>query len=410
MPSSSAWTPFPRYREEPEPDIASADDEVTPREHDLIVRYAIIGIFVVLATAALSITKVIALPVTAGVIFGLVLGPLVDWLVRRKVPQLLAAALVVMLFLGVLIGSLTVLAVPIAAWSDQFPAMLAALKSKLVVAFAFVAEFKTAAASLAGNSGELEVNVAQGNPLFDIAASSSAAAGGLLIFVATVYFWLATRRHLKARVLRLCLGRDARKSAGSFFEEIETRCARYFGLVTLINLGMGVATTLIAWLAGLPFPIFWGALAFLLNYLAFIGPIIVTVLILSGALINAPSLLAALAPAAAYFAIHLLEGNVVTPIFVGRRLTVPPFLVFMGFVFWLWLWGPVGAVLSTPILLVAMVAQEEFAKYRKAQAEETEPDAALDPEAAKLPDPRSSDRTGTAARPVRWPVKTAWPA
>ncbi len=137
--------------------------------------------------------------------------------------------------------------------------------------------------------------------------------------------------------------------------------------MTVINLGMGVVTAIIAWLAGMPYPVFWGALAFVMNYLAFIGPFIVTVTMFAGALLEAPTLLAAIAPAAAYFIVHLIEGNAVTPVFVGRSLTVSPFLVFIGFIFWLWLWGPVGAVLSTPILLVAMVAQEEFAAYRQAQ-------------------------------------------
>jgi predicted PurR-regulated permease PerM len=371
MLSSSAWRPFPRYMAEPEIEEESQDD-VTPYEHDLIVRYAIIGIFVILATTALYLTKVIALPVTAGLIFGLVLGPPVDWLVRRGVPQHLAAAIVVLLGVGLLLFSITLLAVPIAGWSDRAPAMMAALQARLAGVFLFMDELKRAAGALTGKSGA-ELNVSQGNPLLDIAVSSSTAAGGLLIFVATVYFWLATRRHLKARTLRLCLGSGARKSAGAFFQEIETRVAHYFGLVTLINLGMGVMALAIAWLAGLPFPVFWGALAFLLNYLAFIGPIIVTVLLLAGALLDAPSLLATIWPAAAYYVLHLIEGNAVTPIFVGQRLTVSPFLVFIGFIFWLWLWGPVGAVLSTPILLVAMVAQEEFAAYRKAQRAEATP-------------------------------------
>ena len=309
----------------------------------------------------------------AGIIFGLVLGPLVDWLVRRAIPQHLAAAIIVFAGLAIILAAITVLAVPIAGWSDQAPAMMAALKAKLKDVFVFADELKRAASTLSGKSGS-EIAVAQGNPLLDIAMSSSTAAGGMLVFVATVYFWLATRRHLKARVLRLCLGRDARKSAGAFFEEIEARVARYFGLVTVINLGMGLLTMTIAWMAGLPYPVFWGALAFMMNYLAFIGPMIVTVMLFAGALLTAPSLLAALAPAAAYFALHLVEGNAVTPVFVGRRLTVSPFLVFIGFVFWLWLWGPVGAVLSTPILLVAMVAQEEFARYRKTQAEDADPD------------------------------------
>lgn len=371
MLNTSAWRPFPRYMAEPEVEDVADDlhEDVTPSEHDLIVRYTIIGIFVILATAALYLTRIIALPITAGIIFGLVLGPAVDALVRRSVPQHLAAAIVVLAFLSVIVSAIMVLAVPVAGWSDQGPAMVAALKSKLAGIFVMMEDAKAALGSLMGKSGT-ELSVSQGNPLIDLAMSSSAIAGGMLIFVATVYFWLATRRHLKARALRLCLGRGARKSAGAFFQEIESRVARYFTLVTVINLGMGLLTMGIAWLAGLPYPVFWGALAFVLNYLAFIGPIIVTATLFAGALIDAPSALAAIWPAAAYFVIHLIEGNAVTPVFVGRRLTVSPFLVFIGFIFWLWLWGPVGAVLSTPILLVAMVAQEEFSRYRAAQAEE----------------------------------------
>jgi predicted PurR-regulated permease PerM len=352
-----------------EPEVEDLDEDVTPSEHDLIVRYTIIGIFVILTTAALHLTQAITLPITAGVIFGLVLGPAVDWMVRRNVPQHLAAAIVVLLFLGVIASAIMVLAVPMAGWSDKAPAMMTALQTKLAGVFAIMDQAKAALGSLMGKSGA-ELSISQGNPLIDIAMSSSTVAGGMLVFVATVYFWLATRRHLKARALRFCLGRGARKSAGAFFQEIETRVARYFGLVTLINLGMGLITMTIAWLAGLPFPIFWGALAFVLNYLAFIGPMIVTIMLFAGALIDAPFVLAAIWPAAAYFVINLIEGNAVTPVFVGNRLTVSPFLVFIGFIFWLWLWGPVGAVLSTPILLVAMVAQEEFARYRAAQADE----------------------------------------
>jgi predicted PurR-regulated permease PerM len=376
MLNASAWRPFPRYMAEPEPEEVAAAGEITPQDHDLILRYAIVGIFIILATAALHLTRVISLPVTAGVIFGLVLGPPVDAMVRRGVPQHLAAGLVVLLgviLLLMLIGTLTV---PIAAWSDQVPRMVYALKLKLVGVLAYMEEFKQFAENISGAEGA-KVNVSDGNPLVSIAISSTAAAGGLLIFVATVYFWLATRRHLKARVLRLCLGRDARKSAGVFFEEIESRTARYFGLVTVINLGMGVISLLIAWAAGLPYPLFWGALAFFLNYLAFIGPIIVAVAFFAAGLLSSPNVLVAVWPAAAYYTVHLIEGNLVTPLVIGRRLTISPFLVFISFVFWLWLWGPIGAVLSTPILLVGLVAREEFLNYRRAllEAEKAEAEA-----------------------------------
>jgi predicted PurR-regulated permease PerM len=369
MLKATAWRPFPRYRpEDAEPEDAAPSRELSPQEHDLVLRYAIVGIFVMLATLALYLTRVISLPVTAGVIFGLVLGPPVDAMVRRGVPQHLAAAIVVLAGVFVLLMLVATLTVPIAAWSDQVPAMVTALKLRLVSVLNVMEEFKRFASGLAGDEGA-KISVSDGNPLVTIALSSTTVAGGLLVFVATVYFWLATRRHLKARVLRLCFGRDARRSAGSFFEEIETRTARYFGLVTIINLGMGLISMAIAWWAGLPYPVFWGALAFFLNYLAFIGPIIVTVAFFAAGLLSSPSLLVASAPAAAYFVVHLIEGNAVTPVFVGRRLTISPFLVFISFIFWLWLWGPIGAVLSTPILLVAMVAREELVKYREAAQE-----------------------------------------
>lgn len=371
MLKTSAWKPFPRYMaepEEPEHHDGSHPD-VTPQEHDLILRYAIVVIAVIMGMAALHISQVISLPITAGIIFGLVLGPVVDWLVKHSVPQHLAAAIVTLLFLGVILLSLSILAVPLAGWSDQAPAMWAALQRKLGTFIKVIDDFKAAVAGLMGKTGR-EVSISQGDPLMTLAMSSSTIAGGTFIFIATIYFWLATRRHLKARILRLCLGRGARKSAGSFFQEIEARVARYFGLVTVINLAMGIVTMAIAWAAGMPFPVFWGALAFLLNYLAFIGPIIVTVMIFAGALLDAPTPWSAFVPTAAYFVLHLIEGNLVTPLVVGRSMTVSPFLVFTGFLFWLWLWGPAGAVLSTPILLVAMVGREEFVAYRKAQAEE----------------------------------------
>lgn len=88
-------------------------------------------------------------------------------------------------------------------------------------------------------------------------------------------------------------------------------------------------------------------------------------------------------PAAVYYLLHLVEGNLVTPLVVGSRLTISPFLVFISFVFWLWLWGPIGAVLSTPILLVGLVAREEVANYRRALQEAEQ--AAAETSAAEAP-------------------------
>jgi predicted PurR-regulated permease PerM len=374
----SAW--LNRDREEP---IEDEPEATGPQPHDVVLRYATVGILVILMTAGLHLAKTIAMPIVGGLIFGLVLGPLVDRMMRARVPQGVAAAALVLTGVLVLAVVVAIFAAPFALWSDKLPGIVAALRDRFADVGDLVKRIQGMTSGLTESATPSNVPrvVAvdeSSSPLVDIAISSTAAAGGMLIFIATIYFYLATRRHLKARALRLCLGGSARRSAGAFFERIETKIASYFGVVTIINLGMGLVTAIIAWAAGLPFPLFWGLVATILNYIAFVGPTIMTALLFGAGLLDENAGWMAAAPAFAYFVCHLIEGNIITPIFVGRRLTLSPFLVFVSFVFWLWLWGPVGAILSTPILLVISLSIEAVGEYRKLEAQEAPAAVAAD--------------------------------
>lgn len=362
---------FPRQPEadaEPPPDEPGLFDL---GDHDPIVRYAAAGIFVILATAALAIARPVALPVTAGVVFGLVLGPLTDGLARRGLPHPAAAGLVVVTGALALMAIFAVLAAPVAMGADQIPAIVDTLRAKLDGMFDMLRRLQGGPAAAPAAAAGTGVGASL-SPLLNIAMTSTSAAGGLLIFIGAIYFYLSTRRQLKARVLRLCLGRDARQVAGTFFEEVESRIAAYFAVVTVINLVMGALAGLIAWAAGFPYPVFWGVLAFVLNYLPFVGPFIMSGLMLGAGLMTAESTLLALSPVSVFLVLHFFEGNLITPSLVGRRLTVSPFLVFLSFVFWLWLWGPVGAILSTPLLLIAAVMAEVLTAYRRLEQGEGE--------------------------------------
>jgi predicted PurR-regulated permease PerM len=347
------------------------DAEPDRPDHDFIVRYAILGIFLMMCVGSLWVTKVISMPLVAGTMLGIVLGPLAERLTRLGIPQTAAVILLafaVLLIFFVIVG---LVAAPIALWADQLPGLVSALHAKLSGVLTSIRQIEGIAGSFSTSSSPT-VKVADGSAVVGIAANSSAFAGGLLLFFATLFAYLGTRRHLKAQVLRLCLGRNARHSAGQFFEEIESRMAAYFGIVTLVNIGIGVIAWLIAWQAGLPLAAIWGVAAFVLNYVAFIGPIIMTALLFAAGLIDNPSPWTAAWPAAAFYAIHLIEANVVTPTAIGRRLTLSPFLVLVSFIFWLWLWGPIGAILSTPILLLATLAIEIQTAYRTAEVADAE--------------------------------------
>lgn len=367
----------------------------TVQRGDPVVRAALVTIAAILVVSALSVTKTIAAPVFAGVIIGLMFGPMVDRLARFGFPTGLSAGLVVIgSFLG-LILLVGLFSAPFAIWSDRLPEIVAALKQRMTDVLTMLKPVAALGTSLSAGEAAARnvVTVEQGAPWFTIAATSTSIASGMLIMFATMYFYLATRRQMKARALRLCLGTEARRHAGQFLADLENKIAGYFGVVTIINIGIGAITTLIALACGLPFPLFWGLLAFVMNYVAFIGPFIVTALLVGAGLVDDTSLLVALTPAVAYFLVHLIEGNVVTPLAIGRRMTVNPFLVFLSFVFWLWLWGPLGAFLATPILLVVTIALDGWSNWR---ANVVQDDTAREADAAVSPPDATTGSHGDA--------------
>ena len=243
-----------------EQDIAPS--EITPSDHDKVVRFCLIGIFILLMIAALWVAQVIAIPIVAGIIFGLVLGPSVDWLTEQGLSRSLAAALVGGVASLAVFSVAALIVTPFALMIDQLPEIIAALRAKLQTVLDMVSRFEGTRQSGAVPAADDSVPVI---PFMNIALSSSEVVSGFLIFVFTVFSWLATRRQLKARLLWLCLGHNIRLSAAACFDDIEQRLATYFGVVTLINIAMGGICGVIAWQAGLSYPLFWAALGFVLN-------------------------------------------------------------------------------------------------------------------------------------------------
>lgn len=131
----------------------------------------------------------------------------------------------------------------------------------------------------------------------------------------------------------------------------------YLAIKTLVSLGTGVVVAIWVWALGIDFPVIWGLLAFLLNFIPNLGSIIAAV---------PPMLLGyiqfgigrALLVGAGYGVVNLLFGNVVEPKFMGRKLGLSTLVVFLSLVFWGWVWGPVGMLLSVPMTMVVKIALE----------------------------------------------------
>ena len=117
-------------------------------------------------------------------------------------------------------------------------------------------------------------------------------------------------------------------------------------------MGLGVLTAVVVWAIGMPTPLMWGGLVAVLNYVPYLGPIASALLLGLGGLMTFADPWTALAPAVAFAALHLVEANAVTPLLVGKRLTINPLLILIALSFWTWVWGTAGALLAVPLLIM----------------------------------------------------------
>jgi predicted PurR-regulated permease PerM len=142
-------------------------------------------------------------------------------------------------------------------------------------------------------------------------------------------------------------------------DAIRLGVGRYYGTMALINLSLGVATTIAMWLLDMPTPMLWGAMAALLNFIPYLGSAVTLVTVTIVALVTFDSTPHILLVGATYLALATIEGQLVEPIFFGRRLQLNPVVVFVAL--WLggWLWGIAGILLAVPVLVAARVAASQ---------------------------------------------------
>jgi len=137
--------------------------------------------------------------------------------------------------------------------------------------------------------------------------------------------------------------------------QIESDISAYLITITIMNGAVGAVTGIIMWLTGLGDPILWGTVAFLLNYVPVLGPASAVVIFLLAGLLTIETIWQALLPGVLYFGIHLVEGEMITPMLLAKRFTLNPVLVIVSLIFWFWMWGAAGAIIAVPMLAVTKI-------------------------------------------------------
>ena len=341
------------------PDIPSVSD---PQPTGELARFwrtaaqsATIGMFVILAIVALSLARPLLLPVASAFVVSMMLGPLSARAERYKLPSLVSAIILWLLVVGVFYGVIVLLASPVVDWIGKAPDIGRNIQEKLRVLdrpLSVLQELREAFLP-SDKKGSLGVDImAFIQPAVLIVTP---AIGQILIFFGTLFFMLLGRTQLRRVLIAFFDERDARLRMIKIMNDIEHNLTGYLSIVALINIGVGLCGGFAAWVTGLPDPVAWAVLAFILNFIPYIGALMMEAALLMVGLVTFATLAQALVAPLIFLALATLEGHFITPGIMGRRLTLNPLTVFLSLVFWTWLWGPVGAFLAVPLLIVALV-------------------------------------------------------
>ena len=318
---------------------------------------ATLGMGGLAVVAGLYFGRSILLPVVAGLIVGVTLSPAVKFGTRHRVPAAISAVLVVLLLVVGIAMLITFFAAPLTEWIARAPEMGAVMTEKMRVFDYPLSVLHDIKGALAKATGTTPISV-ETNPTEFLGAALGVitpAISQFVVFFGTLLFFLVTSVRLRRKLVIAFVTREGRLLMLRIWNDIEENLARYLATMSAINLGLGVVTALILALIHFPNPLTFGLLAFALNYVPYIGPAIVALVLAGVGLVSQPTLGHALLAPALFVALATLEGQIITPNVVGRRLTLNPFVVFLSLAFWTWLWGPVGAFLAVPLLIVFFV-------------------------------------------------------
>ena len=349
----------------PDTEAAAGPDVPAPRRRTLafaaeelrlisaLVVLMAVGLFLALPFV-LSIGSVVFLPLVTAIILMIVLSPLADRLAQIGLPNFLASFLALLVFLAILSLALTVVLRPAVSLFDDVPAMSERIGQhfdNLQGALAWVSQLNEQITRIIGAERGQQVVLAGPTMLEQLAFATPTVVLEVLLTFLMAFFMIEARVRVRRRLLLDRQHFGASLKAARVMRDVQDRVAAYILTVGLINLGIGLIVTLAAWAMGMPFPIMWGGLAALLNFLPYVGPLAMFTLLVLFGLGTADAPLVGLIPAVAYLGLHAVESNLVTPAILGARFTMNPVLILLALSYFSWIWGFTGALLSVPILL-----------------------------------------------------------
>jgi predicted PurR-regulated permease PerM len=351
---------------------ASAAPEVAELETDPpsapdVTTVFLAALLLLAVLAACYVAAAIILPIVVAFVLMLVLQPAMRLAEHFYVPRGIAAACIILILFGVVVAIALVLSGPAADWAQKLPSGIPKLQERLsflsrpISAIqTILSRAETLASHIGARGSPLPVTLADRSLSGQLLDSTRYLLSGLLEMLLVLFFMLMAGETFLRRLVEVLPSFKNKRQAVEISQQIESDIAAYLMTITLMNAAVGIATGLAAYLCGLGDPFLWGTMAFLLNYVPVLGPIIGVAIFFLAGLLSVDALWLACLPAAVYLGVHVLEGETITPMLLARRFTINPVLVIISLVFWYWMWGVTGAILATPMLAVTKIISDRI--------------------------------------------------
>jgi predicted PurR-regulated permease PerM len=342
----------------PRPDIRSLGDLL---QHPMRPMAAT-GLMVLAAFYTLYFCRSLLLPLVMAGLFALLLSPAVRGLKRLRIPEPLGAGLVILALLGTLGFGIYSLSAPAFDWVQRAPQSLRSAQVKLrdlqrsmqklgraTEQVEKIAEVGAAAASARQPAVTVQSAPSLRERLFSQATDLVTDA---VVMTILLYFLLASGDMFLRKLIRVLPRLEDKRRAVEIARQVERDISAYLSTVTMINLGLGAAVAGAFSLLRVPNPLLWGAMVTVLNFVPYLGPAICYLVFTMVGVLTFADPLHMLAPVGTFLVLNVLEAYLITPMVLGRRLTLNPVVLFVGLTFWGWMWGIAGAILAVPIMAV----------------------------------------------------------
>ena len=327
--------------------------------------WAMIGLFLIAAMAVFVYAKAVLMPVFFAFLLALTFSPVRRAASKIGIPAGISAGLIVLGLLAIVVAGIVGLSAPIRGYIADGPALLAQAEDKIRMISSTVSSVAEAGEQLeevaaAPPDDAQTVVVKEPGAVAKVAGTAPSVLAQIVLSLALLFFILASDDMFYEKIVHSIPRFKDKRRAVQIIYDVEAKISRYFFTITIINAGLGVCIGLAMWALGMPNPILFGVLAFVFNFVPYVGAVTGVVLSFVVGLLALDTVGQALLAGVAYFTLTSMEGQFVTPYAVGKSLKLNTVAVFLAVALWAWLWSVIGMIVAMPILIVLRVFSEHI--------------------------------------------------